>query len=67
MAWIEAHQELSNHRKIIRLKNLLKIPKTEAIGTIMMLWWWSVDNAPSGDLSNITADELAEIVDYRNV
>lgn len=65
MAWIEAHQELSNHRKIIRLKNLLKIPKTEAIGTVMMLWWWSVDNAPSGDLSNITAEELAEIVDYR--
>jgi hypothetical protein len=66
MAWIEAHQGLANHIKTIKLRKLLKIKKIEAIGILFLLWWWALDNAPDGNLSNIDADDLNEIVEYKS-
>jgi hypothetical protein len=65
MAWIEAHQGLANHKKTIRLRKLLNIKKTEAIGTLLLLWWWAMDNAPDGDISELDAGDIAEIIEYK--
>lgn len=61
MAWIELHQTLPQNKKTLRLKSILKISQAEAIGHLCMLWLWSVDNAPDGDLSEFYSEEIASI------
>ena len=64
MAWIESHQSLQRHPKVIRLKTRLEIPKTQAIGLLHCLWWWAMDYAPSGDLSAFTPLEISEAAEW---
>lgn len=64
MAWIELHQTLPQNKKIMRLKRLLKIKTPQAIGHICMLWLWALDNAPGGDLSEFTAEDIAEVCEF---
>lgn len=64
MAWIELHQTLPSHRKIKKLKRLLKIKTPQAVGHVVMLWLWSVDNAPDGDLSPMDAEDIAEACEW---
>lgn len=62
--WIEAHQELRNHPKILRLARTLKIGKPQAIGHLLLLWWWTLDYAPSGDVSAFAPSELASAAEW---
>ena len=64
MAWIEVHQTLPGHRKIKALKRELKIKTPQAVGHMVMLWLWAVDNAPDGDLSRIDPDDIAEAAEW---
>lgn len=60
MAWIESHQSLANHRKLMRLCAQLGVSRPQAIGHLHLLWWWALDNVgPDGDLGDITDEELA--------
>ena len=65
MAWIQLHQSLITHRKIMKLKKLLNIRTPMAVGYLCLLWLWSLDNAQDGDLSTLTPSELSVICDYR--
>jgi hypothetical protein len=58
MAWIELHQTLPRHPKLIRLANRLRVCTAQAAGHLTFLWLWTLDYAPNGDLS---AFEPAEI------
>ena len=58
MAWIELHQNLPAHRKVKKLKRLLKIKTPQAVGHLAMLWLWAVDNAPDGDLSALDPEDI---------
>lgn len=64
MAWIELHQTLPTHRKIKKLKRVLKIKTPQAVGHVVMLWLWSIDNAPDGDLSKVDAEDIAEACEW---
>ena len=64
MAWIEVHQSLVHHRKTIRLAKELGTHSHRAIGLLVGLWCWALDNAPDGDLSHITPDEIAQAVEW---
>lgn len=64
MAWIELHQSLPTHRKLGKLKRLLKIKTPQAVGHLAMLWLWCIDNAPDGDLSGIDAEDIAEAAEW---
>lgn len=64
MAWIEVHQTLPTHRKIKKLKRLLKIKTPQAVGHVVMLWLWSIDNAPDGDLSPADIEDIAEAAEW---
>lgn len=64
MAWIELHQSLPGHRKIMRLRRALKIGQAQAIGHLCMLWLWCLDNCPDGDLSELMDCEIAEAAGY---
>lgn len=62
MAWIESHQSLANHRKTIALSRILDIPRPQAIGHLHLLWWWCLDNAPNGDLSDIDPRDISRAI-----
>jgi len=50
MSWIESHQALARHPKILHLSSLLKIPLDATIGRVHLLWWWCLDYALDGRL-----------------
>ena len=64
MSWIFSHQELREHPKLKRFAYLLGVNRREAIGMLHCLWWWALDYAPDGDLSEYTALEIAEACDW---
>jgi DnaD/phage-associated family protein len=64
MAWIESHQSLRDHRKTKALRRVLKIKTPQAIGHLHLLWWWCLDNAPDGNLSDIPSEDLAEAAEW---
>ena len=61
MAWIESHQSLGTHRKLLALCEELRLPDYAAIGMLHCLWWWALDNAPQGDLAGIYDRNLAGV------
>lgn len=64
MAWIELHQTLPTNRKTMKLKRALRITTAQAVGHVCMLWLWALDNAVDGDLSELSADEIAEVAGW---
>lgn len=59
MAWIESHQSLGTHRKLLALCQALHIDDTRAVGMLHYLWWWALDNAPDGDITGVSDKTLA--------
>lgn len=59
MAWIESHQSLGRHPKLVRLAGKLRIHKAQAIGHLHYLWWWALDYAPKGNVSAFTPAEIS--------
>ena len=66
MAWIESHQDLGTHRKLLALCRELNITDVEAVGHLHYLWWWCLDNAPDGNLSDLSHEILAEVAHWTN-
>ena len=64
MAWIEVHQELREHKKLYACAELLKISRTEMLGTIIALWLWALDNVPDGSLAGISNRTIARVCDW---
>ena len=60
MAWIESHQELKDHPKTRKLARHLGITVPAAIGHLHCLWWWALEYAQDGDLSEYDAEDIAE-------
>lgn len=60
MAWIESHQGLARHLKTKRLARKLEVSVPAAIGHLHLLWWWSLDNTPDGNLSQLEAEDIAD-------
>lgn len=51
MAWIESHQTLREHPKVYVLVDALGVSKAQILGHLHLIWWWCVDYAPDGVIS----------------
>lgn len=51
MAWIESHQTLREHPKVYVLVDALGVSKAQVLGHLHLLWWWCVDYALDGVIS----------------
>jgi hypothetical protein len=51
MAWIEVHQSLRDHRKTIDLAERLGVSEACAVGHLLFIWLWALDNANDGLLT----------------
>jgi hypothetical protein len=64
VAWIEVHQSLQRHPKLLRLSAKLRIHRAQSAGHLLFLWLWTLDYAPSGDLSAFGPAEISAAADY---
>jgi hypothetical protein len=61
MAYIELHEGLFTHRKLMRAAARLKAPRAALAGHLAALWCWSLTNAKEdGTLTDVLVEELAE-------
>jgi dipeptidyl aminopeptidase/acylaminoacyl peptidase len=59
MAWLRSHSELRQHPKTRKLARRVGGLAT-AVGHLHLLWWWTMDYAPDGDLSRYSDEEIAD-------
>ena len=59
MSWIESHQELRRHPKTEKAARLLDASTAAMVGHLHFLWWWSIDYAPDGNLTDYDPDDIA--------
>jgi hypothetical protein len=65
MFLIQVQQSLISHRKSLRLARLLNVDRYAAIGRLIALWLWCLDNAPDGVLSDDVDDKmLADVMGW---
>lgn len=64
MAWIKVDQSITSHRKIWEMADELNIEVCSAIGLMISLWSWSLDNAPQGSLKNLSYKTIARGAGY---
>jgi hypothetical protein len=66
MAWIEVHQSLRGNKKLLEFCELLNIKcEAHAVGYLVCLWLWALDNAPDGDLKGISNRIIAGAAAFR--
>lgn len=53
MAWIQVHQQLKDHRKLLTAADELGIEPPHMLGLLISFWLWALDNAPTGSLNGI--------------
>lgn len=67
MAWISVHEQLKDHHKTREFARLLGCSRHEAIGILVTLWLWGVNNADrNGGLGDATAEDIAFGAMYRS-
>ncbi|WP_088186362.1 DnaD domain protein [Desulfosporosinus sp. FKA] len=59
MAWIPSNQEIARHPKTKRLARLLGVSLPATVGHLHFLWWWALDFAQDGNLTEFDAFDLA--------
>lgn len=63
--WLELHQEMARHKKTLALARLLKVERRYAVGLMIDLWAWGLDNADAdGNLNGLTAEDIAMALDW---
>jgi len=60
MAWIESHQALVNHPKVLALATHMGWSVDETLGRLHRFWWWCLDYAPDGIVSRQSADIIGQ-------
>lgn len=61
MAWIESHQALGNHPKLLKLARLMSWSKPDTVGRLHLFWHWCLDYAPNGYLDKHGHEVIAEV------
>lgn len=59
MPWIESHQSLKDHPKLIALCEQMEWDIDTATGKLHRFWWWCLDYAIDGDLRKFNDAQLA--------
>ena len=66
MVWLESHDTLLKHPKLLNLADLLNTDRFKLIGHLHALWWWALANVgPDGALGNRSARQIAIAAEWR--
>ena len=64
MAWIQIHQQLKDHRKVLAAADELDIEPAHMLGLLISFWLWAIDNAPDGSLTGISDRMIARAAQW---
>ncbi len=64
MAWLKIYQSIRQHRKILDAADALEIAPPYMIGLLTSFWLWALDNAPDGNISEISARNIARAAQW---
>lgn len=62
MAWVEIHDNLPDHHKVIDLSGLLKVDKDAVVGKLIRLWTWALNCREDGFIRTKDAPTLADVM-----
>jgi len=65
MAWIELHDTLPDHDKVLDLSVALKMDKDMVVGKLVRLWTWALDNREDGSFRSRDVATIAEVMRFR--
>ncbi len=65
MAWLQIHQTLKDHRKLLSAADMLDITPPYMMGLLVSFWLWSLDNAPNGKLNGISLKIIARAAQWK--
>ena len=65
MGYVQVDQGIVTHRKTLRLARLLGESHYAVVGRLVALWSWSLDRAISGELRDVDAEMLADIMGWQ--
>ncbi len=65
MAWIESHQGLAAHPKTKKLIRRLAIPGPVIVGHLHYLWWWALDYAQDGEITQYDPFDIADACEWK--
>ena len=60
MAWIESHEEITEHPKTKRAARTLGISLPQMVGHMHFLWFWCLKFAQDGNLSQYDTQDIAD-------
>lgn len=64
MGYAQVDQGVDTHRKTLRLARLLGESRYAVVGRPGALWPWSLDGAFTGELHDVEADTLADVMGW---
>lgn len=64
MAWIQVHQQLKDHRKLLAAADDLEIEPAHMLGLLISFWLWALDNTPGGSLEGISNRNIARAAQW---
>ena len=64
MAWIKIDQTLRDHKKVLSVSDSLDIEPVKVTGMLVLIWLWSLDNAPDGSLEGISNRSIARAAQW---
>lgn len=65
MAWIELHDTLPDHDKVISVADSLNIDKDLVVGKLVRLWVWALNNREDGTFKARDVHTIAEVMRYK--
>lgn len=65
MAWIELHDTLPDHEKVVAVADILKMDKDLVVGKLVRLWTWALNNRESGVFKARDIATIAEVMRFR--
>lgn len=64
MAWIELHDTLPDHDKVLELSEALKMDKDMVVGKLVRLWTWALNNREDGLFKARDVATIAEVMRF---
>jgi len=65
MAWIELHDTLPDHDKVLEVSEALKMDKDLVVGKLVRLWTWALNNREDGIFKARDIQTIAEVMRYK--
>jgi hypothetical protein len=65
MAWIELHDNLPDHPKVLDLAAALKMDKDMVVGKLVRLWTWALANREDGVFAERDIGTVAEVMRFK--